>query len=183
MPYLVFLCIHSAVKMIVSRFHLREMKSLEQNMLQGSSVCLSNQEFMCYLSLGCHFNRALGWTVKGKCRLSELERDAKVPLVSSLTFMRASLQFSQVPEAFQRFPEIPGIRSHSWCPWGVLEASMTIASIFLCLTESCPKHWPWTCFTYTLISTTLGSSNVHYFIFIASFYRTLTIHLCSSASP
>lgn len=155
--------------MIVSRFHLREMKSLEQNMLQGSSVCLSSQEFMCYLSLSCHFNRALGWTEKGKCRLSELERDAKVPLVSSLTCMRASLQFSQVLEAFQRFPEIPGIRSHSWCPWGVLEASMTTASIFLCLTESCPKHWPWTCFTYTLISTTLGSSNVHYFIFIASF--------------
>lgn len=32
-------------------FHRREMKSLEQNMFQGSSVYLSSQELMCYLSL------------------------------------------------------------------------------------------------------------------------------------
>ena len=85
----------------------------------------------------CRLTRALGWTERGKCRRSELERNTRAPLVSSLTCMGARVQFSQVPEALQRDPQIPRVRNHSWwmplkakdkqAVWGVSTASVTIA--------------------------------------------------------
>lgn len=76
----------------------------------------------------------------------------RVPLVSSLTCIRTRVQFSQVPEALQRVPGISGVRSHSWCPGepdqksclGRIGGKHAICTIFPCLAESCPNHWPQT---------------------------------------